>query len=57
MSSAGLLSVHTKIKELEVALIMLLNDVESVVDMGTPFTDPENGFHESVTAARKALGR
>ena len=39
------------------ALRLLLDDVEGSVDMGMPFTDPENGFHESVMAARKALGR
>ena len=57
VSSAGLLAKDVKTKELEAALAMLLADVESIVDMGMPFTDSENGFHESVMAARKALGR
>lgn len=45
------------IDQLTTALTMLLDDVESVVDMGMPFENPDNGFHESVMAARKALGR
>ena len=39
------------------ALTMLLDDVEGAVDMGMPFSNPENGFHESVMASLKALGR
>lgn len=42
---------------LRAALASLLDDVESAVDMGVPFSNPENGFHESVMAALKALGR
>ena len=38
-------------------LEMLLDDVESSVDMGMPFSNPENGFHESVMASLRALGR
>ena len=40
---------------LRAALASLLDDVEGTVDMGMPFENPENGFHESVMAARKAL--
>jgi hypothetical protein len=42
---------------LRAALEMLLDDVESAVDMGKPFSNPENGFHESVMASLRALGR
>lgn len=44
-----------KIDALKTALALLLSDVESVVDYGMPFEDPEHGFHESVMAARRAL--
>lgn len=46
-----------RIEQLETALNMLLNDVEGGVDYGMPFEDPEHGFHESVMAARRALGK
>lgn len=40
---------------LYIALANLLDDVEGFIDMGIPFEDPNNGFHESVMLARAAL--
>lgn len=43
------------VAELESALEKLLDDVQSNVDYGMPFHNPEHGFHESVMTARKVL--
>lgn len=45
-----------KIEELETALSRLLDDVYATVDFGMPFSDPEHGFHDSVTEACRVLG-
>ena len=52
---SGMPDLHAKIDALQTALALLLSDVESAVDYGMPFEDPEHGFHESVMAARRAL--
>lgn len=43
--------------DLLAALQFLVADVEAAVDFGCPFEDPDNNFHESVTAARAAIAR
>ncbi|NUB25744.1 hypothetical protein [Azospirillum brasilense] len=37
------------------ALSALLDQVEGFVDLGVPFEDPENGFHDVVMEARAVI--
>lgn len=57
ITTGDLLDAADHIDALEAALAALLDDVESGVDFGVPFNDPDNNFHDSVMTARRVLGK